>query len=390
MQIFYYTIHVLGFILALLLGLILILKKENQQANKFLSIIFFIITADFFESIMINLGIHKIFPAFPWNTFLFPYIYGPLFFIYAKIITSPDNKHQFKTAVHLIPAVIILLINMVSYYSLAESLKINILNNYPNQIIAINPIINYLGRIYEFLYYIFTIIILYNFRRMIKTYFANLKKINLKWLHHIVFSFIIIEFIIFISSIPNIMQINIVNNIFWIGPSLAVIIMFLTAVLAISQPDLLNEINIINAGSLQSVKKPKYEKLRLDENKERDILNNLIKLMDEKKPYLDETINLAKLAGMLNINPNRLSMILNIHLKENFYSFINRYRIEDAKKYLLSPKYENENILSIVYDTGFNSKSTFNNIFKKMTNMTPKAFKKQKNLYRLTNPDEKI
>jgi YesN/AraC family two-component response regulator len=97
--------------------------------------------------------------------------------------------------------------------------------------------------------------------------------------------------------------------------------------------------------------------------------------MTEKKPYLQEELTLQDLADEISISTHHLSMILNIHLKQNFYNFINSYRVEDVKAKLIQPLYKNQTILSIAYSAGFNSKSTFNTMFKKFTGKTPKEYR---------------
>jgi len=366
MQLLYYTIHVIGFAQALFLAMVLFIKKENRYANRIFSIVFFVVSGMFLESILINLNVHRGFPFFPWNTFLFPYIFGPVLFLYASMLTGRMKKIKYIHIIHFIPAVIIALINLYLYYSQDISIRLQSLSDFPNEAITISPIMTYFGRTYEFIYYFSSLFILYSFRKRIKDFFSDISKITLNWLHFIIFAFIIIEATI------GILQIIPTKPLVWISSLIAVIMMFVSALLVILQPDLLNDNTNINFG-----RTPKYVKLRMDESKEKSILNDLLQLMSDKKPYLTETLNLDELAGMMSIDPNRLSMILNIHLKENFYTFINKYRIEEVKKNLRDPKYKNENILTAAYDSGFNSKSSFNDAFKKLTGVTPKEYRKK-------------
>jgi len=103
----------------------------------------------------------------------------------------------------------------------------------------------------------------------------------------------------------------------------------------------------------------------------------LLDLMQEEKPYLDPNLNLNKLAKLLELNPKDLSVVLNIGLGKNFYDFINEYRIEEVKQQLLNPKNSIFTNVGVAYDSGFNSKSTFNALFKKYVKMTPKDYKKK-------------
>ena len=98
--------------------------------------------------------------------------------------------------------------------------------------------------------------------------------------------------------------------------------------------------------------------------------------MEIEKLYRDETISLQSLSKKLSISPHQLSEIINKKLDKNFWDFINTYRIEEAKKLLRDPKRADQRILSIAFAVGFNTKTAFNNVFKKYTKMTPSQYKK--------------
>ena len=66
-----------------------------------------------------------------------------------------------------------------------------------------------------------------------------------------------------------------------------------------------------------------------------------------------------------------------MHYQSNFFEFINRYRVEEAKRLLLSPEFKDETILEIIYKSGFNSPSAFHRFFKRMVDMTPTEFRQQ-------------
>jgi YesN/AraC family two-component response regulator len=85
---------------------------------------------------------------------------------------------------------------------------------------------------------------------------------------------------------------------------------------------------------------------------------------------------LKTLAERLGVHYNYLSQIINEQFKQNFNDFINKYRIEEAKKILKTPSGSEKTILEIAYETGFYSKSVFNTAFKKFTGKTPSEFRK--------------
>lgn len=108
-----------------------------------------------------------------------------------------------------------------------------------------------------------------------------------------------------------------------------------------------------------------------------DFKLSLLNFMEAQKPYLDPELNLPKLASLLNVSTHFLSRVINKGMNENFFLFINRYRVEESKKQLSDPNKQHYNILQIAFDSGFNSKSTFNSVFKKTTGLSPSEFQKK-------------
>ena len=100
----------------------------------------------------------------------------------------------------------------------------------------------------------------------------------------------------------------------------------------------------------------------------------LIAIIEKDRLYLDETISLNKVADLLSVTTHQLSEFLNNNLKLNFNSFINKYRIEEAKR-LLKERPE-ETIISIAFTVGFNNRSSFNAAFLAYTGLTPKEYRK--------------
>jgi len=123
------------------------------------------------------------------------------------------------------------------------------------------------------------------------------------------------------------------------------------------------------------IKKNRYERSLLKGLDAEGIFDRLMDLMGVESIYKDFELSLESLAQMLSITPHQLSQIKNERLNTNFRNYINSYRIEEAKKILINES--DKNILTICYDVGFNSKSTFNTCFKKYTGKTPSEFRQE-------------
>lgn len=122
-------------------------------------------------------------------------------------------------------------------------------------------------------------------------------------------------------------------------------------------------------------RKAHYEKSRITGLDVNVIFNRLTELMRDEKVFADEELSLRDLAGELGISPHQLSEILNERLKKNFNTFINEYRIEEAKKMLIEES--RRSILSIGIAVGFNSNTTFCTVFSKIEGISPSQYRKQ-------------
>ncbi|MDW3652333.1 MAG: helix-turn-helix domain-containing protein [Bacteroidia bacterium] len=126
----------------------------------------------------------------------------------------------------------------------------------------------------------------------------------------------------------------------------------------------------------ESLPEEKQKKALLDESQAKHFTELLLKYIETDRPYLDPDLSLRSLAEQLSIHPNQLSWLLNEHLDKNFNDFINHYRVETFKSLLLDPKNSAITIMGLAFESGFNSKTTFNTFFKKETGMTPRQFQK--------------
>jgi AraC-like DNA-binding protein len=122
---------------------------------------------------------------------------------------------------------------------------------------------------------------------------------------------------------------------------------------------------------------PEKKKI-LSAEKTEQYKEQLLKLMEIEKPYLDNCITLPKLGKLLLLNTYQTSYLINDCFNENFYTFINRYRVDECKRMLESKQHNHLSILGIGYEAGFNSKTAFNTTFKKITGLSPKEYKERK------------
>jgi AraC-like DNA-binding protein len=102
----------------------------------------------------------------------------------------------------------------------------------------------------------------------------------------------------------------------------------------------------------------------------------LERLMQQEKLYLHETLNLRTLANRLQKDPNLISYLLNSILHKSFFDYVNEFRIEEVKSRINNPAYAHLKMVEIAYESGFNSKATFNRVFRKLTGKSPSDYRR--------------
>jgi AraC-like DNA-binding protein len=123
----------------------------------------------------------------------------------------------------------------------------------------------------------------------------------------------------------------------------------------------------------------KYKKSGLPPDKASECRDALLRLMETERPYIDPDLTLAALANKLSVSTHNLSEVINTRFNQNFFDFVNAYRVEQAKRDLIDPQKREWKILAIAFETGFNSKTSFNTLFKKHTGLSPSEFRERMN-----------
>lgn len=100
----------------------------------------------------------------------------------------------------------------------------------------------------------------------------------------------------------------------------------------------------------------------------------LLQYMETEKPYLDPELTLPQLAAQVQLSTNELSARINKEIGLNFFDFVNSYRVAEVKRLLQNGEHHRQTLLGIALDAGFNSKASFNRVFKKQTGQTPTEY----------------
>jgi AraC-like DNA-binding protein len=303
---------------------------------------------------------------------MFPLLLGPLVYMYTHVLTSEDGKLPDKYYLHLLPFVAFLGIALL-WYRQFDLIKVP----FPNgSSIGLIYVINFVFFLLQSLYYwrIIRVRLVKHQVNVQDTYSIESPHLNLswlKWLSKFVFGgfalFIIIDTIFYLS------------NIILFDGSIFLHCGLLIAIYSFSFWGFRQEAIFEgqkfkrfekdeDAKEAQEVELPSYE--------DKDI-ERLMHYLAKEKPFLQRNLTIGDLAEALNMVQYRLSELINVRLEKNFFTLINEYRVEEAKSRILAPEYQNYTLAAIGFDSGFNSKSSFHDLFKKHTGLTPSQFRKE-------------
>jgi AraC-like DNA-binding protein len=119
----------------------------------------------------------------------------------------------------------------------------------------------------------------------------------------------------------------------------------------------------------------RYERSGLTDTESTQLERTLRRVMEEEQPWKDSELTLPQLAERIGSTPHKLSEVLNSQVGQTFYDFVNGYRVREVQRRIKEGEASRLKILALALDAGFASKSTFNQVFKKHTNLTPSDFR---------------
>lgn len=368
-------IMVLGVFLGLSLGLFLLFNKSaKNKANRYLGILVFSIMLFFIPRFLARFELLETFHYFIGTARISPFLFGPLTYLYVRSCTQKGFEIRPILWLHFIPAFL-----MFCYcwpeLSASVSEKIANQNNFnQNGLVKGYAWVWLLKVIHPLIYFGLSVQLISLYRKHVSNAASTIDSAFHRWL---------LTFI-FILSLPLISLLGFVFTEFGafsiIGLALGLLAFLMAIYIAtLVKPELFHafphQMPIPESAEEQ---KQKYESSSLQEAQKDKYVEKLQTYIVNHKPYEKPELTLAQLSEKVKIPAHYLSQVINEKLNVNFLDFINSYRVEAAKELLLNPKMSHYTILSIAYEAGFNSKSTFYTAFKKGTGMTPSQYRKGK------------
>ena len=294
----------------------------------------------------------------------FELLWGPLMFFYVKSQVKPGFKFKLIDLVHLTPFILTSAFLISCFSLLDNALKIHLIET---------GVVYKWFRYFNFPYYLIlfsynfsALILIRNYERNLRNYCSFDIRPNLNWLKFVLYGYIIT---CIITAIPSITgdHYSIPFDVKMIALFFPFLIFFnVLFYKAMIQPYVI----------IMPDEKPKCYKSNLYNTDILDYSKSIETIMTTQKPYLNPSLTLHDFAESVGIGERIISQVINQQWNQNFFSFINSFRVEEAKKLLRTLDQEKWTMLGISFDAGFNSKSAFYEAFKKHTGMTPTEFRK--------------
>jgi AraC-like DNA-binding protein len=363
-----------GVIISAFLSLILIVKKNKSAAEYILLLWIFTSGYVTFSYLMVHNGWYIQYPALTVSGLTIPLLPGPFMYLYIKYQTRPIFFDK-KDLLHFLPFVVCNLM-FTRFYLLPFDEQVQALSSGGEDFETECQTKTYLTFLSGIVYCIWSFTSLYAHKKNLKKTFSNLEGIHFNWLLALNIGLLLLWTVILSTRNDDI-----------IFSAAAVYIIFI-GFFGITQSNVFSEREVHRfqlpphtpepetpeiAAEAESVRKTKQHTAEQEV-----VYQKTIDLLKKEKLYLNPELKLLDLALPLNLHPNLISKAINSVSGCHFYDLVNTLRVETFMEKVQGGATDQFTILSVAYDSGFNSKASFNRNFKSITGLSPSEFLKSR------------
>lgn len=380
------------------LAILTVAKKNNPVIGyRFLSLFFILVSFIFADEAFTITGVYNFYPGLVIIFQPATFAVAPAFYLAVVYLTSVNKKISLGILVHFIPFVLVMtlfIINAVTYPFTERSFTVTgkVMERTADLIFIVFLFVQ------VFTYLFFSSKKLKRHRNNLPLFASNLSGNEYDWINKLIIGLLVLCIVWLAEAVLDNLQTSFLFSFIYLAGTyyLGIQIIQQKDVFPFSQEQkesvaaiigekenrrqesaIISDTAGINPKELIKIKAER--KQVLSEEKIQLYKVQILQLMEDAKPYLDCDLTLPKLASMLLLNTYQTSYLINSCFSENFYTFINKYRVDACKKMLENKEYANLSILGIGYEAGFNSKTAFNTTFKKITGYSPMEYQDQIN-----------
>jgi AraC-like DNA-binding protein len=357
-------------VLLLLLSLLLFSKKPKQAADYILGAWFLLI---FFTLVVVYVNHNElpVWPGIPNLADSSVFLQGPFIWFYIVALTKPDFRFRWQDSWHLLPflaATAYLLLPLRNGATVSETGRDVVLVTKMSFLLCYG-----IAGLYQ----------LRGYDTRLEDYFSFTEKVKLRWLRLIVWGLVVIWVIGFISQLLYHFQIFDIpqNGGYFTNLALCLFVLLL-GYFGIQQATIFaprESLVLWQERPFSERQKPVEKQTETEKKPDPEVrkYRDLLRLMEDDRPYLDGELTLFKLSVQAGLPPHQLSKLINQYGGCNFFDFVNQYRVAAIKEKIEQRQHEQQTLLALALESGFNSKASFNRVFKKMTGMTPRQYVSQ-------------
>jgi AraC-like DNA-binding protein len=368
-------IFLIGSVQALFFSLLVFNKKEKYISDKILAVWLLIFSVQLIFPFLVYGDYKKFIHLGGADMPLLP-LHAAFLFVYTRALMSKQNKFRKRWLLNLISPVLVF-ISSIPYLIISREEKILMYENKMEY-----PVSIFIMSMFMFLFVVFYLVRTFQFlnrhKNNIHQEYSFEENIDLKWLRNLIITMTVLAVLILIGNFTiRFKGLTLVQSDF-ILYSYIVIFVYAIGYWGYKQGKIfVYSSKKIVSEEKKALKPQNSQKQSASVSKtDKDFIERLTIIMNREKPYTNNELNLYDLASFLNVSSSYLSYILNTCLDINFYQFVNKYRVEEAQRRIKNNDAKKFTLLTIAFESGFNSKASFNRIFKNITGLTPSEYQK--------------
>ena len=350
------------FVAAVLLGS----RKADDGAGVVLAVLSLVLALMMGEELVDSANLYAALPHAALIAFPLPLAIGPLLVLCAQSLGDPTRRLRAWEMLHFLPLVAIVMY-LSPFYALEGASKLVVLDGEMRERIA--PLVLFKGL--HVLGYQAAAIILCG--RPPASSVSGIRARVLWFRRVLLIAFVPVVLVHGLYFFPQLGPIESDRA----GSLVLAVLLYSFAYAAMKWPFFRPSIDHASDSSELGDPHVKYRTSSLDRERKNEIRDELLAYMDREEPFRDPDSSLADIAGALGVSTHDLSQVLNDVLKVNFHAFLNGRRIELVKDMMASAEHDHRNLLQLAFDAGFNSKTSFNRVFREHVGMTPSAYRRR-------------
>lgn len=359
--------------MSVFIGVLLLTKKQKALPDKILAVWIAVIGIHLLGYYLKQAGYWELFPHLIGITAPVPLFHGPLLYLYCLYALRGAKRIRYIDYLHFIPGIAAYLYLTPFFFFYTDKQKILVdrgeMNDFAIFSIVLLILILLSGISYAIISYVLTI----KHKHKLKQLYSYNEGISLRWLRYCIVSIgLVFLFAIMVFGLRDALKVSFSFNPEYVFYTILIIFIFYIGYFGIKQENIFTD----NTRPAKNEKMPytidKYRNSGLTDDVSANLYKRLLKIMEDEKPYLMPKLSLSKLSEVVGLSNNQLSQIINQHAGVNFHDFVNKYRVEEFLEKAKNNKHFS--LLSLALDAGFNSKSSFNTIFKKHKGVSPSQY----------------